>query len=359
MKKLSLFFATVLFAGSLMATTVTKTVEDMAVANSWENATVVTPFQLDKAIYVSTEASDANTGKYYDNGRQIRLYQTGSAKLIITAAEGCTISSITLTYASQNTGTLLEAESGVAVNFDNVQSATFTVGNTGSATNGQVRITEFSVTYEGDPGDDPGVEPGELTYDYEPSTPTQIEGELTYGEFINYLEEGVIELYFESDDYVVSLLAFSNSWSTVGGIVNGNWDINDSQEDGTILASPGGDEEADYPSFVGADIDDEGYYNTSYYLASGYVNVMPASDNPERDGVKFEINAVSHFGTTIKLTYTGIVEEVEIDDTAVENVEAKPQFDENAPMYNAAGQRVNKDFRGVIIQKGGKFMLSK
>ena len=132
--------------------TVSKTVEELATANSWANGTVVTPFALDEVITVSTDATDVNTGKYYTSGQQVRLYQTGAAKLIVTAAEGYTISSITLTYVSQNTGIFVEAESGVAVDFENVQSATFTVGNSGAATNGQARVTAISVTYNGEGG---------------------------------------------------------------------------------------------------------------------------------------------------------------------------------------------------------------
>ena len=148
MKKFFTFIAAVLFAGSMMATTVSKTIEDLATANSWENGTVVTPFALDDVITVSIAATDANSGKYYSNGQQIRLYQTGSAALTLTAADGYAISSVKLTYASQNTGILVEAESGVAVAFDNVQAATFTVGNSGDATNGQARITAFEVVYD-------------------------------------------------------------------------------------------------------------------------------------------------------------------------------------------------------------------
>ena len=130
-----------------MATSVSKTVEALASANEWVNSTVVTPFALDEVITVSTTASDANTGKYYTAGNQIRLYQTGAATMTLTAAEGYTISSVKLTYASQNTGILVEAGSGTAVPFENVQSATFTVGNSGTATNGQVRLTAFEVEY--------------------------------------------------------------------------------------------------------------------------------------------------------------------------------------------------------------------
>ena len=145
MRKILSLLTAILFAGSLMATSVSKTVEALASANEWVNSTVVTPFALDEVITVSTTASDANTGKYYTAGNQIRLYQTGAATMTLTAAEGYTISSVKLTYASQNTGILVEAGSGTAVPFENVQSATFTVGNSGTATNGQVRLTAFEV----------------------------------------------------------------------------------------------------------------------------------------------------------------------------------------------------------------------
>ncbi len=151
MKKLSLLFAALLAVSMSFATTVTKTVESLATELSWTNSTVCTPFALDNAITVSTTATDANTGKYFSNGQQIRLYQTGCATITLTAGEGYSISSVALTYASQNTGILLDAtgatyESGTdfAVN---AQAVTFSVGNSGEATNGQARITEFSVTY--------------------------------------------------------------------------------------------------------------------------------------------------------------------------------------------------------------------
>lgn len=162
MKKLLSLFTAVLFAGSMFATTVSKTVEELATANSWENGTVVTPFALDEVITVSTEATDANTGKYYTNGQQVRLYQKGEAAIIITAAEGASISSVTLTYVSEKTGILSEAESGVAIAFDNVQSAAFHVVNSDpSIDNGQVRITAFEVVYS-----DGGVTPPEPKQEY-------------------------------------------------------------------------------------------------------------------------------------------------------------------------------------------------
>ena len=41
----------------------------------------------------------------------------------------------------------------------------------------------------------------------------------------------------------------------------------------------------------------------------------------------------------------------------IENEPAMPTIDYNAPMYNILGQPVSKDYKGVIIQKGHKFIL--
>lgn len=42
--------------------------------------------------------------------------------------------------------------------------------------------------------------------------------------------------------------------------------------------------------------------------------------------------------------------------TAIENVQAA-QPDANAPMYNVAGQRVSKNYKGVVIQNGRKYVV--
>ena len=45
--------------------------------------------------------------------------------------------------------------------------------------------------------------------------------------------------------------------------------------------------------------------------------------------------------------------------SGINDITAGVQFDENAPVYNLAGQRVSKDAKGVIIQNGKKFMNNK
>lgn len=44
-----------------------------------------------------------------------------------------------------------------------------------------------------------------------------------------------------------------------------------------------------------------------------------------------------------------------VDPAGIETVETI-SVNENAPMYNLAGQLVNKNFKGVVIQNGKKFI---
>ena len=263
MKKFFSLIAAVLFAGSMMATTVTKTVEELATANSWENGVVVTPFALDEVISVSTEATDANTGKYYTSGQQIRLYQTGAAKLIISAADGYTISSITLEYASQNGGIFAEAASGTAVDFENVQSATFTVANSGEATNGQARVTSISVTYDAG-----GVVP---------PTPAAIEVNMSEGlRYEDYVAtDGWWQIFGSDEHYAVSVSNVSTTQA------EGTNTIADLDADYTYLAIFNGTDTTEI-SFV------DGSVTLSIDAQTG--NVTVAGTLVGNDGKSYNLN---------------------------------------------------------------------
>ncbi|HBD05875.1 MAG TPA: hypothetical protein DCY93_00495 [Firmicutes bacterium] len=95
-----------------------------------------------------------NTGKYYpgsgDTSGTWRIYQGESGKVTVTAKNGKTIVSVTITYLSQNTGIITynseNKESGVKIDV-NAATAEFGVGNTGSATNGQARIQSILIVY--------------------------------------------------------------------------------------------------------------------------------------------------------------------------------------------------------------------
>ena len=134
--------------------TVTKTVNELVTANEWQVSSgntingCYTNFELDDVITIST-SGEANCGSIWGTTtHDWRLYQAKGGDVTITAGEGYELKSVTFTYNVSNNGTLIGAASGTEVSLTS-NSATFTVGYTGNdnKNNGQVRITEFSVTY--------------------------------------------------------------------------------------------------------------------------------------------------------------------------------------------------------------------
>lgn len=130
-------------------TTANVVIKDYATANSWANATQYGTLQLDSNITVSVKGGD-NTGKYYDNGNEWRIYQNESPSITITAKENYTIVSVTVTYSVRNTGILTngttQVKTGTLIDVS-AASIVLGVGNTGTAKNGQVKITAIEVVY--------------------------------------------------------------------------------------------------------------------------------------------------------------------------------------------------------------------
>lgn len=129
--------------------TASVTIFDYASAHSWSNETKYSTVTLDANI-TATADGGGNTGKYYTNGTEWRFYQTETPTLTISAAANCILNSATFTYKSANTGVLLDGETQVESGSECTISGTskeFSVGNSGTATNGQVKFTAISVDY--------------------------------------------------------------------------------------------------------------------------------------------------------------------------------------------------------------------
>ena len=135
--------------------TVTKTIDQIADANSWVSEHQQLSFKLDDVVSVEA-TSGTNNAKYYDGsqGKQWRIYHAESGAFTISVPAGNTLLSITITFKANNDGTLkgpsgAEVASGTAVAVTG-NSATFTAdgGNNDAKTNGQARITSISVTYK-------------------------------------------------------------------------------------------------------------------------------------------------------------------------------------------------------------------
>ena len=78
------------------------------------------------------------------------------------------------------------------------------------------------------------------------------------------------------------------------------------------------------------------------------------ADNAQTTGAKHFVVTLDDDSSTADVYVYGDGTSVA---TAINGITAGPDPVEDAPMFNLAGQRVNKDYRGVVIQNGHKFIL--
>ena len=126
-------------------------IAEYAAANGWKNdSDKYSTIKIDEYVTASAP-TNGNNGKYFTNGENYRLYQYDGGTITIACSNNGVIKSVKITYTVANTGVLqlnganIASEESVTVN---AKSITFSVGNTGDATNGQVRITEIEVVYD-------------------------------------------------------------------------------------------------------------------------------------------------------------------------------------------------------------------
>ena len=130
--------------------TVSVNIGSYATANNWQNDNQSTTILMDSIITVSSSGK-TETGKYFTNGTNWRIYQSDNGTFTIKAGEGYALISVKVTYTIANTGILMLVDKQVASGEEVATPyhyVTFGVGNTGSATNGQVRITSIEVKYK-------------------------------------------------------------------------------------------------------------------------------------------------------------------------------------------------------------------
>ena len=139
--------------GGTMDVTTSVNIGTYATANSWEDKKTYSSITIDENITAKASksgGSTSNTGYYSSSNAHWRFYQTEESSLAITAAENCTIQTVKVTYTAENSGVLTyngNNQSSNTLITVNATSAIFGVGNTGTKTNGQVRISEIEVAY--------------------------------------------------------------------------------------------------------------------------------------------------------------------------------------------------------------------
>ncbi len=130
--------------------TATVVIQDYASAHSWVNGTTYESVSID-SVATATMVGTGNNGKYYTSGYEWRFYQNGSGGITISVLENYVIDSVTINYNINNTGIFIDSNSNTVVSgveqTVDAQSVTYTVANSGDATNGQAKITSISITY--------------------------------------------------------------------------------------------------------------------------------------------------------------------------------------------------------------------
>lgn len=134
--------------------TVEETIESIADRLEWENSKQYNSFALNSIVSI-TSTDSGNNGKYYTSGENYRLYQGDNGEMTISLKSGFKILECYITYTVDKTGVLLYNEQPVKSeeSINGVRgrnSITFQVGNTTSATNGQVRVSAIKVKYTSD-----------------------------------------------------------------------------------------------------------------------------------------------------------------------------------------------------------------
>lgn len=354
MKKFTSLFAA-LFCAALFvnATTISFGSDDLSIDAMTKSGVTVTPAKTD----AGATAPAINT---YEGVNTLRVYADNT---LTFNAGSDNIVSITLKLNGSTNAkrlTTMTATTGeVAVVGDpdwiatwtnaGANTVTFTVGHDatlgtdGASKRGQIHIMEIIVETTGEGGGNEGGDEGDYTYEFEPMEVTTITDTYDYAEYMVDEEYGLIDVYMVGEISVAELLFFASD--VTNGLPAGTYTISESQEDGTVMASPGGDDDYDYPSYLATDFNSEGYYTSAYYMMSGTVTV-----SVDGQTTKIVVNADSYYGSTLNLTYEGEMEEY-IED-AVENVTADAlniridngnmivpaQAGERVSVYNVAGQ---------------------
>ena len=137
-------------SGEAETVTINTNIGDYAAAHSWENSKQYSKIEIDANV-TATAVGGSNTGKYYTNGNNWRIYQNENPTISIAVVDGYKLVSIKISYTVDNTGVLTLNGSNIAsadVVEVNASSIVFGVGNTNSdVSNGQVRITQIDVVY--------------------------------------------------------------------------------------------------------------------------------------------------------------------------------------------------------------------
>lgn len=202
-------------------------------------------------------------------------------------------------------------------------------------------------------------EEDELDFTFEPEEVTTLNytsfDDSYYTDYMDYIGLPYIEVgLIQTNEYDI-YLGFNVEKDNETIIPVGTYEINDTYDLGTVVASSGGTDEYDTPSYVATNYKyyeeyGEYFYNAAYYLVSGTVKVEKVAQ-----GIKITIDAKTYNGSTVKATYVGSLNDDEENEDAIDMVQSannkkdgkfiqngKLVIRKDGKVFNAFGQHIQK-----------------
>ena len=132
-------------------TTASVSISTYASTNKWANSTAHSSVTIDTNVSASGK-SNGNNSKYYSSNESWRHYEGDSGEITISVTGSYALKSVTFTYANGNSGVIIYDDDNYTTGsactaVEGLTSATFYVGHSSGTKNGNVQITNISVTY--------------------------------------------------------------------------------------------------------------------------------------------------------------------------------------------------------------------
>ena len=193
-------------------------------------------------------------------------------------------------------------------------------------------------------------------YALEPMTPTTIQFTATQALYDDddMKDIGELMVYFANGSDMIQLNFQQKELAAGTFVKTGTYIIDDSEDEGTVLAGDGfrdfdpNEGSALYiqpeMTFLGWDP------QAAYFIESGTVKVEASVK-----GVKITLEGISHYGSTIRMTYEGPLQNWDDADIALGLENAKGQA--SSARYTILGIPCNENYRGIVIEKGKKTLI--
>lgn len=197
--------------------------------------------------------------------------------------------------------------------------------------------THISVHYEGYAEWLGSINPKiDFSYDAEPDTRSRLNYTFSKCQYKWY--NGILALDMGNDTTQLYIELVTAEIEPPAGV----YPVATDSVPGTLIASPGGTDNADYGTFL-ALFDKQENWLCTYYIVSGTLSVKR-----ENEQLTMLFTGKSKKGSEVTVTY------IDKTDTSVEKVTDAMS---SGKRYNLLGQEVGADYRGIVITNGKKQLI--